>query len=618
MRKKVITNKVLAIALTVAMAVGCSACGKSGSSDGSTSSNDSNVSSTNNSGNSTGQSSSNTETNTDDASEYFADGDFKDVESEEPNATITLSGNEGTISDTSRGSSGSVVTITSKGTYRVTGSSQDVSIVINDDNKSGNIYLVLDNVEMTNSYLACIDVEACDKLVIQSVGENHLTFTGASSDSGVDGAIFAKDDITVNGTGSMNINSSLHGIVCKDDMKITGSSITINADSIGIKSSDSLRIGGGALTINSGHDGIQVTNDSGDSFLYSQDANMTINAGYDGIAVIGENTDVFTGFIKLASGTVEITSGGGSGNSKNDSTSQKGIKCDGNIEMAGAQVSVSSADDAIHGNADVNITSGTINLSTSDDGISANSYLKIADGEVNITKSYEGLEANYVEISGGNISVVASDDGINTAGGSDSGSNEAGPWGGASTDASLTISGGNLYVNSTGDGLDSNGSIYITGGVTIVEGPTGNDNGALDIGDSSDCVASITGGVVLAIGSSGMAVNFNDGTQCSALVRLSGTSGTEIKAEDGSGFSFTTSKNFECVVYSSPDLKQGSSYTISAGSNTAAADFTSSLYYSEVSGMGLAVKTATWEATDKWVAEANKRIRFKTLLMKIK
>ena len=111
-------------------------------------------------------------------------------------------------------------------------------------------------------------------------------------------------------------------------------------------------------------------------------------------------------------------------------------------------------------------------------------------------------------------------------------------------------------------------------------------NGALDKGDGSGCVASITGGTVLAIGSTDMAVNFGAGTQCSGLVSLSGSSGTKIAVEDGSGFTFTATKSFGCVVYSSPKMSKGNSYTITAGSSSATMDFSSSLYYSNVSGMG--------------------------------
>ncbi len=521
--------------------------------------------------------------------EMFADGDYRDVESEEPNATITLSGDTGTISDTARGSSGSEVIINSKGIYEISGSSEDVSIIINDDNKSGNVYLILNNVDMKNSEEPCIYVQNSEKVIIQCVGENTLTYSCESSSDGLDGAIYSKDDVTINGSGSLNIDSKLHGIVCKDDLKITDSVLSVTADSIGLKAGDSVRIGGGETSINSQHDGIQVENSSGDSCFYIESGTLNIDAYYDGIDVGGSGEE-FSGFVKLSGGSVDITSGNGSANSKNSDTSQKGIKCDGDIIVEDVELTVDSADDSFNSDGSVTVSGGTLNLSASDDGITAASTLSITEGDINISKSYEGLEAADIVIDGGTISVVSSDDGINTGGGSDSSSEEVGPWG-ESNNGTLTINGGTVTVDSSGDGLDSNGSIYITGGTVIVEGPTDNGNGALDKGDGSDCVASITGGTVIAIGSAGMAINFDSGTQCSALVSLSGDSGTEITVDDGSdlglsGFSFTANKKFECIVYSSPNMTEGNTYTITAGSESTTADFTSGLYYSEISGMG--------------------------------
>ncbi len=521
-----------------------------------------------------------------DENSMFSDGDYKDVTSEEVNATITLSGSEGTISDTTRGSSGSEVTITSKGTYKVTGSSENVTITVNDTTKSGNIYLILDNVSMTNTTNACINVQACDKLIIQCTGENSLTYSNSDSSAKIDGAVYAKDDVTINGDGTLNITSALHGIVCKEDLKVTGSTLNINADSIGIQANDSFKVGGGTITVTAGHDGVQLENDDNTSSFYISDGTLTVDAGYDGISVkAGNDSAAFTGTAELAGGVVSITAGGGSDNSKNSSTSQKGIKCDGDIIMGDTVLTVSGADDAIHGNANITINAGSMSLSTSDDGLTATGSITINGGSVDITKSYEGIEAETVVINDGKVSVVSSDDGINTAGGSDTSAQDDTPWG-ANSNASLTINGGTVYVNASGDGLDSNGSVYVTGGVTIVEGPTTSGNGALDKGDSGSCVASITGGTVLALGTADMAVNFDAGTQCSALVSLSGTAGTEISVDDGSGFTFTATKDFACAVYSSPNLTEGNSYTLTAGSETATIDFSSGLYYSNVSSMG--------------------------------
>ena len=179
--------------------------------------------------------------------EYFSDGDMKDVSSQTENAVITLEGDTGTISDTTRGSSGTNVTVTSKGVYRITGSSEDVSVVVRDDNKSGNVYLILDNVTMSNSNYSCIAVEAAEKVIVTLVGENVLEYGVGSSD--YDGAIYAEDDLTINGSGTLRITSTLHGIVCKNDLKITGGVLTVDASSVGLKAKDSVRIGGGSVTV---------------------------------------------------------------------------------------------------------------------------------------------------------------------------------------------------------------------------------------------------------------------------------------------------------------------------------------------------------------------------------
>lgn len=523
------------------------------------------------------------------ASEMFSDGDYKDVTSETPNAEIVLSGGEATISDSTRGSfSDGKLTITSKGIYKITGSSDGVSIVIDDDSESGNVYLILDNVTMGNDENPCIDVENADKVIIQCVGESSFSYGNQDSSAKKDGAVYSKDDLTISGSGSLNIVSALHGVVCNDDLKITGVKLSIQSNKVGIKSADSLRIGGGTIKINSGHDGIKLENDENTSYFYFEKAEMTIYSEYDGISVkSGDDSKTFSGYVRLNGGKISIiTAGMGSEASKDSSTSQKGIKSDGNIYISDTELNVSSADDSVHGNADISISSGKINVSSSDDGITASKNLTISGGTVEVVKSYEGLEAENITISGGTVNVKSSDDGINCSGGSDTSSADDRPWNSGNTNAKLTISGGSVYVNSSGDGLDSNGSIYISGGTVIIEGPTDNGNGALDKGDGGECTANITGGTVLAIGSSGMAVNFDSGTQCSALVSLSGSEGNTISVDDGSGFTFTASKSFTSVVYSSPDMTQGNTYTIKTDSNSAEMNFSSGLYYSAAGGMG--------------------------------
>ncbi len=510
------------------------------------------------------------------AADTYADGDYKDVTGETPNAEITLSGSTGTLSDTTRGASGSTVTITSKGIYRVTGSSENVQITVNDSTKSGNVYLVLEDVAMTNAGAPCILVEDADKVILQVVGDCALT----ASDSE---AVKAKDDLTVNGSGSLTVTGDDDGISCNNDLRITGAALTVNAGKIGLSAGDSVSIGGGTVTVTAGHDGVQLRNDTGDSVFNLTDGTLTISAGYDGIDV-GTDAATFTGSLNLTGGKATVTAGGGSANGKTE-TSQKGLKCDGAVNIGDVALTVDAADDAISAGADVNITAGVSTLSSSDDGIHADATLNVAGGTLTVAKAYEGLEAETVNLTGGSVSVTSSDDGVNAAGGSDSTSTEAGPWGGSAT-GTLNVTGGTVYVNAGGDGLDSNGSLYVTGGTVIVEGPTDSGNGALDAGDGPDCVCSVTGGTVLALGSSGMAVNFNAGSQPSALVAVSVSAGDVITVDDGSGFTFTATKSFSTAVYSSPSLQQGKTYTLTVGNTDVTLDFSSGLYYSTAQTMG--------------------------------
>ncbi|MCR5042343.1 MAG: carbohydrate-binding domain-containing protein, partial [Clostridia bacterium] len=515
---------------------------------------------------------------------YFADGDFKDVSGETPNAQITLSGNTGTISDTTRGSSGSTVTVTSKGIYRVTGAGTDVTIEVADTAESGNVYLIFDGVTMANSSSPCVLVSNADKTVITCVGENTLSFDGGGE---YDGAIYAKDDLTINGTGSLSITSGEHGVVCKNDLRITGAVLNVASGSIGLKANDSVCFGGGETTVAAGHDGVQVDSDDGDCYFYIDSGSLTVTAGYDGVDVGGSN-DGFISLIYIVSGAVDISAGGGSSHSKSD-TSQKGLRSEQIIVIDGGEVTISSADDSINSSDEIVVTGGELTLATSDDGIHADGHIAISGGSIDILKSYEGIEGYEVTITGGDISVFASDDGISCSGGSDTTSTETMPWMWSQGDSSaiLSIKGGSIYVNAEGDGLDSNGSIYVSGGTTIVEGPSSPGNGAIDKGDGASCVCEITGGTVLAIGKSDMAVNFSSGTQCSALVSLSGAAGTEISVGDGSGFTYTATKSFDCIVYSSPFIESGSTCTISAGGASETADFSSSMFYSSVSSMGM-------------------------------
>lgn len=265
------------------------------------------------------------------------------------------------------------------------------------------------------------------------------------------------------------------------------------------------------------------------------------------------------------------------------STSTKGIKADGALQILGGDYNINSADDAFHTNSTLEIRDGNMEIATGDDGIHADDALVISDGDINITESYEGIEGLTITIDGGNISIVSSDDGLNAAGGADSSG-----FGGMGTDmfASnddiwIEINGGYLYVLAGGDGVDSNGNLTINGGEVYIDGPSDGGNSAIDYGDNA--AAYINGGTVVAVGSSDMVEAF-DASSEQAVMSVSvsaGSAGDEIKLLDSDGnelISFTAAKAYDSVIISTADLTQGETYTLVTGDNETTVEMTSSVY----------------------------------------
>lgn len=156
----------------------------------------------------------------------------------------------------------------------------------------------------------------------------------------------------------------------------------------------------------------------------------------------------------------------------------------------------------------LSITGGEFNIASSDDGIHADGAVTIAGGSIHITESYEGVEGLSVTVTGGEIVLTASDDGVNAADGSGGDFPVGFGHMGASSDCFIRISGGSLEINAVGDGVDSNGTLYVDGGTLLVGGFTGSGDSALDYENTAE----ITGGTVIAAGSAGMAAGFTDGS----------------------------------------------------------------------------------------------------------
>lgn len=543
-------------------------------------------------------------------SDMFTERDGKTEYDESKAVTIKLNGTSATASSNSVNISGSRVTITEEATYVISGELTDGMLIVNAKD-TAKLQLIFDGVNITSKTSAALYVLEADKVFLTlAEGTTNTLANGGSftaiDDNNIDGALFSKQDLTLNGAGSLTVTSPAgHGIVCKDDLVVTGGTYTINSASHAVDANDSVRISAATFTIDAGKDAIHCENteDAKKGFIYISSGTIQAEAEGDGIAA--------SAYLQIEDGTFDLLIGGGSKNGSQassgnyggfmggghggmrpgssqssttttdeNSASMKGIKAANSLLISGGTFKIDSADDSVHSDVSVTINGGTFELASGDDAIHAEETLTITAGTFNITESYEGLEALNIDVKGGEFKIVASDDGLNAAGGTDSsgttggrdgmfGGGKHGMGGGMSSgNGSIIISGGNLYVKASGDGIDANGTLTISGGCTVVTGPTQGDTATLDY----DRSAMITGGTFIGTGASGMAQTFSDSEQGVIAVSVGNQSaGTKIVLKDKSGniiIEHTPELNFAVVILSSPDIKKGETYTITVGSGS--------------------------------------------------
>jgi len=476
-----------------------------------------------------------------DLTDMFSERDRDASYDESSSAKITLNGTSAEVAGSGAAADGSTVTITEEGTYIVSGTLTDGQIIV-EANDSAKVQIVLDGAEITNNDSACILVRSADKVCItladgttNTLSDTGDAYTQESEDYTIDGVIFSREDLTLNGSGKLIVNANYkHAVVSKDDLVITGGTYEITAKNKGLAGKDSVRIQDGTISITSEDDAIHTSNaeETGKGFVYIEGGNLTLSAGDDGI-------HAETALV-IAGGTIDIAQ------------SYEGLE-----------------------GASIDIKDGTVNVKASDDGMNAS----ISDGDSDKT---DGVENDGFMFRDQDAQIQNGSDSQNQESGEvrqadDSVQNDmvmhgghGGMGGGGMMDAQpaayLKISGGTVYVNAEGDGLDSNGMLYIEGGTTTVDGPTNSGNGSLDYGTGAE----ITGGTIVAAGSLGMAETFGDSsTQYSIMYNLESavSEGTEVSLIDSAGntvMTMTPEKSYQSLLFSSPDLTEGT-YTIKAG-----------------------------------------------------
>lgn len=424
--------------------------------------------------------------------------------------------------------------------------------------------------------------------------------------------------------GRLTVNSLSHALRGKDSVAILDGTFVLTSQKDGIQASNTedstkgwVQIDGGNFTIQSSGDGIQA-----ETNLSIYDGSFTITSGGGAVNGADHTENRGGGFGRPGGNRPDSANGqtspempsqpaeGEQSSSGNESdyselifdpddfddtstadsdttVSTKGIKAGNALLIQQGTFVIDSADDAIHSNYSVTIDGGSFQLSSGDDGIHAEAYLNINGGTTTIAESYEGLEAAQIHISGGTTQVSSSDDGLNATGGSSfelvdgllvlkdiSSSDTEQTFGGrggmfeVEDNCDITISGGNLTVTtSNGDGIDSNGSLNVSGGTVLVFGSSSGGEGALDYTGSS----SISGGTLVALGSSGMAQSMEPDDSHATLmvtwdeVQPAGTRLTLCTQQGEILCSLQSTNSFQTAVISTDSLSAGQEVSLYTG-----------------------------------------------------
>ena len=271
-------------------------------------------------------------------------------------------------------SDGEDLEITAAGVYVLSGSARNATVVVDagDDDK---VQLVLDGLTVANDSEPCIRVENADKVFVTTAeGESGLSVTGTFSGNGGDAVIFSRDDLVLNGTGTLTIESTDNGVTSKDDLKVTGGTLVIRCASDGLEANDAIAVADGEITIAAEKDGLNAGNDEDDAAgqVYLGGGTLTITAGSDGVhgdatVQVDDGTLTITApeglegtFVQINGGVVGIAASDDGINATNQSSAVTTA-----VEINGGEITVSMGagdTDGIDSNGDVSINGGTVDI----------------------------------------------------------------------------------------------------------------------------------------------------------------------------------------------------------------------------------------------------------------
>lgn len=472
---------------------------------------------------------------------------------------ITLSGSGGKISGNGAYFLNGDLVITNGGWYDVSGSLDDGGIVV-DAYKSSKVWLRLSGVTINCTDDACLRIDQADKVFLTLAENTENSFTSGTDYSedalsdGTGGTIFAHDDLTINGSGSLSITAGYkHGIDANDSLVITGGTITVEAPQDGIHVNDSFRFTAASVSITAGDDGIHS-----DTSIYVESGTILIDSCYEGLEAI--TVDILGGDITIYPSDDGINANGGSsgmdfGNMGFGGMRGNGGASDGGARMGGWGGSFTPPTDADNGSEARNGERPSF-----PDGMEPPDDMERPDGEEPPNgETWSGEDPQLFDSTQEQAAAAPTENTADTA----------------DSDTYIHIGGGTVtIINESGrdaDGLDSNGSIYIDGGTIYISVPGDGGNCAIDYGSESGGECVVTGGRILAFGGSSMTEDFSEAsTQCAVLYNMNTTmpAGTVFTVRDESGseiLSFAPAGNYSSVAFSAPELTIGKTYTLTFG-----------------------------------------------------
>ena len=492
-----------------------------------------------------------------------------DITAEETTGTFSITSADGTF-----GNSGSVYTVTSAGTYVLSGLLEGQIVI--DAGEADEVTLELTGVTITYGNDSPIKIVSAGNVDISAKKgtENVINDTRdaktADDENQGEGAIYAKCDLKIKGTGTLLVNASYNnGIHTTKDLKIQNLSLKVTAYNNALKGNDSVTVLSGAVAaISTNGDGGKTENTDvskngvtrGDIVISG--GSVTVYAAGDGFQA-AHNFEMTTGEDGSAPNvTVYTGSYSGYTASNASTTSYKGVKVQNELNIKDGIITLQTYDDGLHadygtsfddgtkGQGTINVSGGTVTMAvyapanktaggrqgpggwggqktvSGADGIHADNVLNISGGTINIDSAYEGLEANVINVSGGRTYVSANDDGVNATKGNSAGQ--------------INVTGGYLDVtvspNGDTDGIDSNGSYKQTGGIVIARGPNNQNMAAVD----ADGSVSITGGTLIILGYGRVSTGGSVKTYSLSLH----SAGNHTVTIDGVSYTFNNSESY--------------------------------------------------------------------------